>query len=105
MNSWCICCFHAYINEMHGSRSKILSKKSRPYIHISRLRVKEVPVSPPPMKCELPAMGQAHVTSANNAKASGGSSSSSKQISGNDMKTMQNLNKPCVIHYTVPHVG
>jgi hypothetical protein len=25
--------FHAYINEMHGSRSKILSKKSRPYIY------------------------------------------------------------------------
>jgi hypothetical protein len=25
--------FHAYINEMHGSRSKIRSKKSRPYIH------------------------------------------------------------------------
>src|SRR5215469_16088030 len=25
---------------MHGSRSKIPSKKSRPYIHISRLRVK-----------------------------------------------------------------
>jgi hypothetical protein len=23
--------FHAYINEMHGSRSKILNKKSRPY--------------------------------------------------------------------------
>jgi hypothetical protein len=49
--------FHAYINEMHGSRSKILSKKSRPYIYdvkflvllgaayiydISRLRVKLV---------------------------------------------------------------
>jgi hypothetical protein len=47
--------FHAYINEMHGSRSKIHSKKSRLYIHdvtflallgapyiydISRLRVK-----------------------------------------------------------------
>src|SRR5215471_12413533 len=31
--------FHAYINEMHSSRSKIPSKKSRPYIHISRLRV------------------------------------------------------------------
>jgi hypothetical protein len=46
---------HAYINEMHGSRSKIPSKKSRPYIHdvkflallgapyvygVSRLRVK-----------------------------------------------------------------
>jgi hypothetical protein len=26
--------FHAYINEMHGSRSKIPSKKSRPYIYI-----------------------------------------------------------------------
>jgi hypothetical protein len=25
--------FHAYINEMHDSRSKIPSKKSRPYIH------------------------------------------------------------------------
>jgi hypothetical protein len=25
--------FHAYINEMHGSRSKIPSKKSRLYIH------------------------------------------------------------------------
>jgi hypothetical protein len=25
--------FHAYINEMHGSRSKIPSKKSRPYIY------------------------------------------------------------------------
>jgi hypothetical protein len=25
--------FHAYIKEMHGSRSKIPSKKSRPYIH------------------------------------------------------------------------
>jgi hypothetical protein len=25
--------FHTYINEMHGSRSKIPSKKSRPYIH------------------------------------------------------------------------
>jgi hypothetical protein len=47
--------FHAYINEMYGSRSKIPSKKSRPYIYdvkflallgapyiydISRLRVK-----------------------------------------------------------------
>jgi hypothetical protein len=26
--------FHAYINEMHGSRSKIPSKKSRLYIYI-----------------------------------------------------------------------
>jgi hypothetical protein len=26
--------FYAYINEMHGSRSKIPSKKSRPYIYI-----------------------------------------------------------------------
>jgi hypothetical protein len=26
--------FHAYINEMHGSRRKIASKKSRPYIYI-----------------------------------------------------------------------
>jgi hypothetical protein len=25
--------FHAYINEMHGSRSKIPSKKSHPYIY------------------------------------------------------------------------
>jgi hypothetical protein len=25
--------FHAYINEMHGSRNKIPSKKSRPYIY------------------------------------------------------------------------
>jgi hypothetical protein len=25
--------FHAYINEIHGSRSKIPSKKSRPYIY------------------------------------------------------------------------
>jgi hypothetical protein len=25
--------FHAYINEMHGSISKIPSKKSRPYIY------------------------------------------------------------------------
>jgi hypothetical protein len=25
--------FHAYIKEMHGSRSKIPSKKSRPYIY------------------------------------------------------------------------
>jgi hypothetical protein len=25
--------FHAYNNEMHGSRSKIRSKKSRPYIY------------------------------------------------------------------------
>jgi hypothetical protein len=28
--------FHAYINEIHGSRSKIPSKKSRPYIYIRR---------------------------------------------------------------------
>jgi hypothetical protein len=49
--------FHKYINEMHGSRSKIPSKKSRPYIYdvkflallgfpythdISRLRVKRI---------------------------------------------------------------
>jgi hypothetical protein len=34
--------FHAFINEMHGSKSKIPSKKSRRYIYdISRLRVKE----------------------------------------------------------------
>jgi hypothetical protein len=26
--------FHAYINEMHGSRSKIPIKKSRPYIYM-----------------------------------------------------------------------
>jgi hypothetical protein len=26
--------FHAYINEMHGSRSKIPSTKSRPYIKL-----------------------------------------------------------------------
>ena len=32
--------FNAYVKEMHGSRRKIPSKKSRPYIHISRLRVK-----------------------------------------------------------------
>jgi hypothetical protein len=47
--------FHAYINEMHGSRSKVPSKKSGPYLYdvkflallgapyiydISRLRVK-----------------------------------------------------------------
>jgi hypothetical protein len=47
--------FHAYIKEMHGSRSKILSKNSLPYIYdvkfltllgapyiydVSRLRVK-----------------------------------------------------------------
>jgi hypothetical protein len=25
--------FHAYINEMHGSRSKIPNKKSRPFIY------------------------------------------------------------------------
>ena len=42
MNNWCICWFfHAYIKEMHGSRSIIPSKKSRPYIHISRLRAKQ----------------------------------------------------------------
>jgi hypothetical protein len=29
--------FHAYINEMHGSRSKIPSKKSRPYTYIKIL--------------------------------------------------------------------
>jgi hypothetical protein len=48
--------FHAHINEMHGSRSKVSNKKSRPYIYdikflallgapyiydISRLRVKK----------------------------------------------------------------
>ena len=32
---------HAYVKEMHGSRSKIPSTKSRAYIHISRLRVKK----------------------------------------------------------------
>jgi hypothetical protein len=26
MNNWCIVGFHGYINEMHGSRSKIPSK-------------------------------------------------------------------------------
>jgi hypothetical protein len=31
MNNWCICLVH--IKEMHGSRSKIPSKKSRPYIY------------------------------------------------------------------------
>src|SRR5215510_11331937 len=36
--------FHAYVKEMHGSRSKIPSKKSRPYIHISRLRVNEIDI-------------------------------------------------------------
>jgi hypothetical protein len=62
MNNWGIfLVFHAYINEMHGSRSKIPSKKSHPYINdvkflaligapyiydISRLRVK----SPPKVK-------------------------------------------------------
>jgi hypothetical protein len=29
--------FHAYINEMHSSRSKIPSKKSRPYIYVKFL--------------------------------------------------------------------
>jgi hypothetical protein len=29
MNNWCLLVFHAYINEMHGSRGKIPSKKSR----------------------------------------------------------------------------
>jgi hypothetical protein len=29
--------FHTYINEMHGSRSKIPSKKSRPYIYDFKL--------------------------------------------------------------------
>jgi hypothetical protein len=29
MNNYCIFVFHAYINEMHSSRSKIPSKKSR----------------------------------------------------------------------------
>src|SRR5215510_9871384 len=38
MNNWCICWFFMYMLKMHGSRSKIPSKKSRPYIHISRLR-------------------------------------------------------------------
>src|SRR5215475_10307066 len=47
MNNWCICWFfHAYVKEMHGSRSKIPSKKSRPYIHISRLRVNDLYFSP-----------------------------------------------------------
>jgi hypothetical protein len=35
MNNWCICWFFKqYVNEMHGSRSKITSKKSRLYIYI-----------------------------------------------------------------------
>jgi hypothetical protein len=29
--------FHAYIKEMHGSRSKIPSKKSRPYLSLKFL--------------------------------------------------------------------
>jgi hypothetical protein len=34
MNNWCICWyFHAYVNGMHGSRSKIPSKKCRSYIY------------------------------------------------------------------------
>jgi hypothetical protein len=32
--------FHAHINEMHGSRSKIPSKQSRPYIYIYIYQVK-----------------------------------------------------------------
>jgi hypothetical protein len=35
--------FHAYINEMHGSRSKIPSKKSRPYIYIKFLALLGAP--------------------------------------------------------------
>jgi hypothetical protein len=30
--------FHAYINEMHGSRRKIHSKKSHPYIYIYNVK-------------------------------------------------------------------
>jgi hypothetical protein len=29
----CLLVFHAYINKKHGSRSKIPSKKSRPYVY------------------------------------------------------------------------
>jgi hypothetical protein len=39
-------------------------------------------------------MVHGNVTSANTAKVY---ESSSRQINGNDMKTMQNLNSPCVI--------
>jgi hypothetical protein len=35
--------FHAYINEMHSSRSKIPSKKSRPYIYIKFLALLGAP--------------------------------------------------------------
>src|SRR5215510_5390066 len=43
MNNWCICfVFHAYVKEMDGSRSKIPSKKSHPYTHISRLSVNKI---------------------------------------------------------------
>jgi hypothetical protein len=35
--------FHTYSNEMHGSRSKIPSKKSRPYIYIKFLALLGAP--------------------------------------------------------------
>jgi hypothetical protein len=35
--------FHAYINETHGSRSKIPSKKSRPYIYVKFLTLLGAP--------------------------------------------------------------
>jgi hypothetical protein len=35
--------FHTYINEMHGSRSKIPSKKSRPYIYVKFLALLGAP--------------------------------------------------------------
>jgi hypothetical protein len=35
--------FHAYINEMHGSRSKIPSKISRPYIDVKFLALLGAP--------------------------------------------------------------
>jgi hypothetical protein len=35
--------FHAYINEMHGSRCKIPSKKSRPYTYIKFLALLGAP--------------------------------------------------------------
>jgi hypothetical protein len=35
--------FRAYINEMHGSRSKIPGKKSRPYIYVKFLAVVGAP--------------------------------------------------------------
>jgi hypothetical protein len=43
--------FHAYINEIHATRSKIPSKKSRPYIYVCMYEVKflalrEAPYTP-----------------------------------------------------------